>query len=160
MLEIAKILTTHGLNGVVKLQSFCENPDDIFGYTLYDFNGEKMPCKKVGLTSKKDVFLAKFDNIDSIDEARNYRNTTLFVKKDDLNNADDSVIYLNDLIGMTVVSANKTGKITGFSNYGAGDIVDIKWDNGGVESIIFDKNIIESFDKDKNIISIKTPEYI
>lgn len=160
MLEIAKILTTHGLNGVVKLQSFSKNPDDVFGYTLYNSNKEEMPCKKVGLTSKKDIFLAKFDNINSIDEARNYRNSTLFIEKDNSNNINNSTIYINDLIGMTVMSDDKVGKIIEFSNYGAGDIVDIKWDGGKIESILFDKNIIKNFDRDKNILTIETPEYI
>lgn len=159
MIEIGKILTTHGLNGILKLQSFCENPADIFNYKLYNSNKEQMPCKKEGLTSKKDVFLAKFDNINSIDEARNYRNTLLFIKKSDLD-IDDTEIYINDIIGMSVISNKKTGKIIDFSNYGAGDIIDIQWDNGKTESISFNKNIIKSFDKDKNILNIETPVYI
>ena len=117
-----------------------------------------MICKKVGLTSKNDIFLAKFDNINSIDEAKNYRNTILFSKKNESNN--NSEIYINDLIGMSVTSNGKTGKIIEFSNYGAGDIVDIQWDNGKIESILFSKNIIKNFDRNKNIISIETPKYI
>ena len=53
MIEIGKILTTHGLDGAVKLQSFCENPEDIFNYNLFIFNNQPISCKKVGLTSKK-----------------------------------------------------------------------------------------------------------
>ena len=158
MLEIGKILTTHGLNGVVKLQSFCENPEDIFNYSLYNSDEKQMICKKVGLTNKNDIFLAKFDNINSIDKAKNYRNTILFSKKNESNN--NSEIYINDLIGMSVTSNGKTGKIIEFSNYGAGDIVDIQWDNGKIESILFSKNIIKNFDRNKNIISIETPKYI
>ncbi len=158
MIEIGKILTTHGLDGAVKLQSFCENPEDIFNYNLFIFNNQPISCKKVGLTSKKDVFLAKFENISSIDEAKKYRNTILFTKEDDLDN--DSMMYINDLINMSVISNGKVGKITEFSNYGAGDIIDIEWEDGKKESILFNKNIVNSVDKDKNIINIKTPEYI
>lgn len=160
MLEVAKILATHGLEGVVKLQSFCENPNDVFSYILYDSNKKEMFCRKVGLTSKKDIFLAKFDGINSVDEAKNYRNTILFAKKDDLGDNDSSAIYINDLIGMSVISGDKIGKIVEFSNYGAGDIVDIEWNNGKTESILFNKNIVKSFDKDKKILTIETPEYL
>ena len=70
------------------------------------------------------------------------------------------MMYINYIINMSVISNGKVVKITEFSNYGAGDIIDIEWEDGKKESILFNKNIVNSVDKDKNIINIKTPEYI
>ena len=103
LILIGKILATHGLNGNVKLESFCENPQDIFGYTLYNNKGEAMPCKQVGKTSNPTIFLVKFDNINSIDEAKEYKNFEIFIKRKDLKELDKNQFYISDLIGKKVI---------------------------------------------------------
>ncbi len=142
---IGKILTTHNLNGNVKLLSFTEEPEQIFQYNLYDKDDNLMKCKKVGLTSKKNVFLAKFKGIDSIEEARNYRNF-------------EYELYINDLIGMEVNGDGKIGKIENLYNYGASDVIEIRWDDDKLESIPFNDDFIKDI-KD-GIVYINLPKYI
>ncbi len=155
---IGKILTTHNLNGNVKLLSFTEEPEQIFQYNLYDKDDNLMKCKKVGLTSKKNVFLAKFKGIDSIEEARNYRNFELFVNRDELEELDENELYINDLIGMEVNGDGKIGKIENLYNYGASDVIEIRWDDDKLESIPFNDDFIKDI-KD-GIVYINLPKYI
>lgn len=160
MIKIGKILKSHGIKGAVKLASFCETPEDIFNIELFDLNGTVMKCHKVGLTSKLDIFLAKFDCMDSIEDTIKYRNFELFMNEDNLPNINDNSIYMVDIIGMSVLDDKRHGIVESVSNYGAGDILDIKWDDNRNESILFTKDFIEKIDKKTNTIKIKQTLYI
>lgn len=160
MIKIGKILKSHGIKGVVKLASFCEIPEDIFNIELFDLNGTIMKCCKAGLTNRQDIFLAKFDCMNSIEDTIKYRNFELFMNKDDLPNTNDNSIYMVDIIGMYVLDDKKHGVVESVSNYGAGDILDIKWDDSKNESILFTKDFIEKIDKKTNTIKIKRILYI
>ena len=155
---IGKILTSHGLNGNVKVESYCEEPQDIFSYNICSKNGESMPCKQVGKTSNPNIFLVKFDKINSIDEAKEYKNFELFIKREDLEDLNDNQFYVNDLIGMKVVADNKEGIVDSSYNYGAGDVIEVKWNDGKMESIPFNDNYIKNIEN--NTIHIELPTYI
>lgn len=157
---IGKILSTHGLIGNVKLQSFFEEPMDIFNYNLYDKNGNIISCEKICDTSKFDTFIVHFKNINSIDETKEYRNFEIFIKRDDLEDIGENEVYINDLIGMQVDCTNKKGVVCDVYNYGAGDVIEIKWENGKIESIPFVNNYVKQVDKINKIIYIETPKYI
>lgn len=155
---IGKILTTHGLDGNVKLESFCEEANDIFTFNLYDSNGNSMPCKQVGKTSNPAIFLAKFDKINSIDEAKEYRNFELFIKREDLEDLSDDQFYVSDLIGMKVVAEDKEGIVDSSYNYGAGDAIEVKWNDGKMESIPFNDSYIKKVENE--VIYVELPTYI
>lgn len=160
MIKIGKILKSHGLEGVVKLVSFCETPENIFSIELFDINGSIMKCHRVGFTSKPDTFLAKFDCMNSIEDTIKYRNFELFMNEDNLPDINDNSIYMIDIIGMSVLDGKKHGIVESVSNYGAGDIIDIKWDDNKNESILFTKDFIEKIDKKTNTIKVKQTLYI
>ena len=153
---IGKILTSHGLNGNVKLESYCENPTDIFNYELFDINNNKMVCKQVGKTSSSNIFLAKFDTINSIEEAREYKNFEIYTKRKNLEELNDNQFYVDDIIGLKVIGGDKNGVVDNFYNYGGGDTLEVKWNDGKMESIPFGyvKEIKDS------IIYIELPTYI
>ena len=153
---IGKILTTHGLNGNVKLESFCENPIDIFNYELFDDKCNKMICRQVGRTSNPSIFLAKFENINSIDEAREYRNFEIYTKRKNLENLSDNQFYVDDIIGLKVVGENKNGIVDNFYNYGGGDALEIKWSDGKMESIPF--SYVKEIKNDT--VYVELPTYI
>ena len=77
---IAKILTSHGVKGNVKLESYMEKPKDIFKYSdkLFDINGKQFIIKFIG-TIKENVFITKVDCIDTVECARSYRNAELYI---------------------------------------------------------------------------------
>lgn len=158
-ISIGKILSTHNLEGNVKLLSFMDEPEDIFNYKLYDKNNRVMKCKKVGITSKKDVFLAKFDGIDGVDEARKYRNLELFIDRSDLDDTGEDEFYINDLMGMKVNGDGKTGKVENVYNYGASDVIEVRWDkNNKLESIPFNKEYLKKIEN--GVIYVNLPTYI
>lgn len=156
---IGKILSTHNLKGDVKLLSYCENPEDIFNFSLYDKNNNEMKFRKIGLTSKKNIFLAKLENSNSIEEARKYINSELFIKRENLEKTKENETYINDLFNMKVDGDGKIGIVENVYNYGAGDVIEIRWEkNNKLESIPFNKNFIKEIKE--NTIYINLPSYI
>jgi 16S rRNA processing protein RimM len=160
MLLVGKILSSHGLAGNVKLISFFEEPEDIFKYKIVDGNKKIMKFKRIGSTARKDIFLVKFEQLNSIEEAKKYSNFELFAEIDELPTADKNEVYLEELIAMAVVGGERRGVVTAVSNYGAGDMLDIRWSDGRLESILFNDSCIKCVDKNNRVITIDPPYYI
>ena len=158
MVLIGKILTSHGLVGNVKLESFCENPSDIFNYELFDNVGKLLHCKQVGKTSNNNVFLVKFDHINSIEEAREYKNFEIYTKRSNFKNLDNNQFYVDDIIGLKVQADGKSGIVDNFYNYGGGDTIEVKWDNNKIESIPFNNNYIKKIEN--GVVYVELPTYI
>ena len=155
---IAKVLTSHGVKGFVKLESYMEKPKDIFNYSnvLYDKHNKQFKIKFIG-TIKPNVFITQIDGISSPEVAKSWRNTELYIDINLLPKIDDE-FYYNELIGMEVVSSNNNsrGKIIGIDDYGAGTVVEIKDE---IEGTTFTYTVLGPWesDPDKNIISVTAP---
>lgn len=161
MFAIGKFLSTHGLKGGIKLQSFCEIPEDIFDMNLYLKNENKIICKKIGNTSKSDIFLAQINGVNSIEQAEQYKNTEVFVKREELEEPEEDEYYINDLIGAKVICDNKTGIVKDIYNFGAGDSIEIQWDDTKkIESFPFIEQYIKEVDIKNKTINIEKPKYI
>ncbi|MDR2777246.1 MAG: ribosome maturation factor RimM [Rickettsiales bacterium] len=160
MIKVGKILSSHGLSGNVKVISFFETPEDIFRYRITDSNNSDLNGVRVGSTGRKDVFLVKFEHINSIEEAKIHNGTELFVDTEDLPPLLENEIYIENLVGMSVVAGDRRGTVSSLVNYGAGDVLEIEWNSGGSEYIIYNEDTVEKVDKQNRIIKIHLPSYI
>ena len=102
-LEIGKIVNTHGVRGALKVEPWCDSPEQLCSLeTLYyKKRDEYMPLAVRTASIHKNHVLIYFDGIDSIDEAMPLKNRVLFVDRDDLPLADDRV-FIADIIGLDV----------------------------------------------------------
>lgn len=126
---IAKVVSSHGLRGLVKIESFMSEVEslDTYGEITIDFKS----FRKVNLSHKinpKHAVL-KIEGIDSIDEANGLREKNLYVHIDklpDLDNEDQ--FYFRDLVGLDVYSSSNNqlyGKIARIHNFGSCDVIEI-----------------------------------
>lgn len=129
---IAKVLTAHGVRGFVKLRCFLEDPHDIEDYApIVDAKGKSY---KITLkNSVKGDWVASINNLTDRNDAELLKGIELFVNRDQLPEAEDGEIYIEDLIGLTCINAKgeKLGEVIDFQNFGAGDLLEIKPVNGG-----------------------------
>jgi 16S rRNA processing protein RimM len=151
---VAKMLTSHGIAGNVKLESYTENPKDVFNYELFDVNNKKYNIKFIG-TLKPNVFIVNIEGITTPEQAKEYRNTELFTI------LTDDEVYFDELIGMEVRTTDSLskGKIVSINNYGAGDIIEIRWDGErNPESLPF----IDEYFKEvtKEYVVVERPQYV
>lgn len=161
---VAKILTSHGVKGFVKLESYMEKPKDIFNYSdnLYDVNGKKFKIDFVG-TAKPNIFISKIEGITDMDVAKSYRNTELYMDMDLLPDTNEDEFYYNELIDLKAKSLDgkSLGVIVGVDDFGAGVVIEIKWDGEkSEESLPFIEDYFKEIDIEKGYVIVDRPEYI
>ena len=125
-LEVGKIVNTHGLKGEVKIVTWTDYPE-VFEDLEYVYAKKKNGEIKLNLKNikyQKNNIIAKFSEIESIEEAETFKNCVLTADRDMLGELPDGVYYIADLIGCEVFDDNgeKLGEISDVFNTGANDI--------------------------------------
>lgn len=125
-LEVGKIVNTHGLRGEVKIVTWTDSPD-VFEEIEYVYTNKKKEEFKLTLKSikyQKNNIIAKFNEINSIEEAETFKNCVLTADREMLPELEEGVYYIADLIGCEVYDEeeNKLGEISDVFNTGANDI--------------------------------------
>lgn len=125
-LEVGKIVNTHGLKGEVKIVTWTDYPE-VFEDLEYVFAKKKNEEIKLNLKQikyQKNNIIAKFSEINSIEEAETFKNCVLTAERDMLGELPEGVYYIADLVGCEVFSdsGEGLGKISDVFNTGANDI--------------------------------------
>ncbi len=158
---IGKITTSHGVKGNVKIESFCEPKENIFKYkNITDKNNKKFVIKRVGTLSSQ-LFIASIEGITTKNDSDLLRNTDLYINKEELQNTVENSYYINNLIGLQVIDVNdekNTGTVIDLQNYGAGYIIEIKWNNGKNENYPFSNDYVKEIKG--NIVYVNKPNYL
>lgn len=132
-LEIGKIVTTHGVNGEVKVYISADSPESLFRVKkVYLNSAATVGLDVVSHRKVKDMLLLKFDGIDSIEEAHGLIGKTLWADRSEIRKAKDSY-FIVDLIGLEVVHATTgvhIGVIEDVLSGGVQDLYSVKLDTG------------------------------
>ncbi len=130
LLEVGKIVNTHGLRGEVKVVPWTDCPEvfeDIEAVYVKKKNEyEKLTLK--GIKYQKNNLIVKFSEIQDINEAEKYKNQVLYAEREALGELPEGTYYIADLIGLEVVKEDgeKLGIINDVFNTGSNDIYDVK----------------------------------
>lgn len=133
-LEAGQIVGTHGVRGEVRVQPWCDSPEQFatFKRLYWDEAGEK-PVK-VKARPHKNIALAVLDGITTVEQAAVLRGRMLYVSRKDLHLPKGHWL-VQDLIGLTVVDADDGtvyGKLTDVSQTGANAVYHMQTDKGEV----------------------------
>jgi len=125
-LEVGKIVNTHGLKGEVKIVTWTDYPEvfEDLEYVFAKKKTEKIKLTLKGVKYQKNNIIAKFAEINSIEEAQGFKNCVLEAERDMLGELPEGIYYIVDLIGCTVYDDGEVelGKVTDVFNTGATDI--------------------------------------
>ena len=128
-LEVGKIVGTHGVRGMVRIQAWCDTPE--FFCTLkklyLDNNGVSY-LEALKSSPHGNVVIASLRGVESIEEAEKYRGKVLYMAREDAD-LEEGQYFITELIGCEVFDAdtNKSlGKISDVSETGANDVWHIK----------------------------------
>ena len=130
LLEVGCFVGVHGIKGQVKLKSYTEIPESIFDYKdIFLENNNKIIMKLVGKI--KQNLICKIENVETRNDAENYRGLKLFVKRDELPKIKENEYYHRDLICFKVYNKNREsfGEIISFNDFGAGLLIEVKKEN-------------------------------
>jgi 16S rRNA processing protein RimM len=115
-----------GVQGEVRLKSFCAEPAAIASYgPLVTEDGRSFGVK--GLRPIQGAFAARLTGVATREEAEALKGTRLYAPRDRLPPLADDEFYHADLIGLAVVDAGGAplGTVRAILDHGAGDILEI-----------------------------------
>ena len=124
-LETGKIVGTHGIKGMVRVQPWADSGDFLkqFKYIYTDSEGKnRLEIKTV--QPHGNVVLMAIKGVDSIEKAEGLRSTVIYIDRNDVDLPKDRY-FIDDLIGCAVTDADSgedLGTITDVSATGANDV--------------------------------------
>lgn len=171
---LGKIVGVFGIKGALKLVSYCQNPQDIINYPLFDEKGQEVALdiistkKKAG--SKNEVLHVMLNDIGDRNAAELIVGKKIFAKRQDFEELADGEFFYVDLIGLDVVdsSNNKLGVIKNIDDYGAGGVVEVeflkevrqKYDFLKMENFSFSDEIFPEVNIEKGFVVFELPEFM
>lgn len=130
-LEVGKIVGTHGVRGMVRIQPWCDSAE--FFCTLKSLYLAEDGSDKLSVNNSRphgNVVIAAIKGIDSIEQAETLRNKVLYMDRRDAK-LEEGQYFITDLIGCEVFDADTErlfGKISDVSQTGANDVWHINKD--------------------------------
>lgn len=133
-LECGKIVNTHGVRGTLKLECWCDTPQDLASLKKVFFKkGAGFECKKVKKASVfKQFVLMDLEGVNDINMAEALKGTVVFADRDDIS-IDEDAFFIADLIGLEVIdiaSGGTIGTLSDVINLGASDLYEIDTASG------------------------------
>ena len=133
-IECGKVVNTHGCHGGLKLESWCNDPEDLAALpNLYFRSGSEYRSYRVLKASIfKQFVIITLDSVNTMDLALAMKGQTVYASREDFD-LEEGEYFLVDLIGLDVIDADN-GKIYGqlseMINRGASDIYVVKTPDG------------------------------
>lgn len=128
ILELGKVVNTHGIRGELKIQPWCDDPE-IFNELEYIYIGGK----RYNITRSrfhKTCEIVAVEGINNINEAELLKNQIVTVERDMLGELPDGTYYIADILGLEVRSADERvlGVIDNVISTGSNDVYEVKRD--------------------------------
>ncbi len=136
---LGAIVGVHGIRGEVKVKSFSDDEKHLVRYgVLSNEAGDKtFEAKIVG--HSKELLRVKIKGVDDRNTAETLVGTGLYITRDKLPQLQEDEFYHTDLIGLK--AKNQAGEVIGevnaLYNFGAGDLIEIKLNDGQLEMLPF-----------------------
>lgn len=156
-LECGKIVSTHGVVGEVKVQSWCDSPEELQQLKVVYFDEGKTPVRVFKSRVHKDMVLMRLDGIDNMDKAQLLRGKILWADRNDIW-LDEGENFIQDLIGIKVIDADdghEYGILSDVTETGANNVYHITFPDGSVKLVPVIDEVIISTDIDAGIMRIR-----
>ncbi|WP_044209013.1 ribosome maturation factor RimM [Flammeovirga sp. OC4] len=146
--EFGKITKTHGLNGEVLFFLDVDDPSKYEGLDVVflERRGSLVPFFLEYLSLHNNRYIAKFEDIDSIEAAAELKDAQLYLPLSALPKLEDGQFYYHDIEGFTVVDNNlgSLGTVHKVYTNSAQDILEMKYKGKEVLIPINDEIIIKA----------------
>jgi len=159
ILEVGKIINTHGLRGEVKVAAWTDTPDVFEDLkTVYiKRSGSTTPLTISNIKYQKNNLIVKFKEFNDINEVEPLKNSVLYAERSELGELPEGVYYIADLIGLTVKKENGEiiGKLKDVLQTGANDIYEVSREGKKDLLIPVLKDVVLSVDFEAKEITVR-----
>lgn len=124
---VGAIAGSYGVNGEIRLKSFCAVPEDIETYVpLTSEDGSARFSLSLGRPIKNG-FTGKLSGVTTKEQADALKGTRLYTSRDQLPSLPDDEYYHADLMGLSVYDTGGIllGTVKTVLNHGAGDLLEL-----------------------------------
>lgn len=131
-LEAGKIVNTHGINGELKIQPWCDSVEFLLDLPEVYIDGVKKEV--VSARKHKQFALFKLDGVESIDAALELKNKIICIDRNSVELDEDSY-FISDVLGFSVFDRRKNaviGTLADFIEAPASDIYVVKGKTGEI----------------------------
>lgn len=154
-LEIGRIVGTHGIQGEMRVECWCDSPDFVSQFkTLYFNEGkEKLTVKA---RPHKNIALVKIKGIDSIEQADTLRGKVLYMKRSDAK-LPKGVHFVQDLVGLEIKDFDTDevyGTLTDVFKTGANDVYELKDKDGKAYYLPVIPDVVKEIAPEKGYVRI------
>ena len=155
---IGKIISTHGIDGWVAIESYSYPREKINTYNTYLIVDEEhlpITIKELKIMPKK--IIIKLEGYNNISDSEKILGEKIYIKTSDLKTLEDGEYYWHDLEGLDMYTNKQRylGKVDFIFNNGSNDIMAIKNNNDHIYIAFIKKNIVV-ISNDKIIINHET----
>lgn len=158
--QLGEVIKTHGLNGEVGISLDVDFPDEYQNLesVFLEQQGKLVPFFIDTIQINKTKALVKFDDLDTLDDAKSIVKSKLFLPLNSLPELDDGQYYFHDLVDCEVFeNETKLGIIKEVIDLNGNQLINI--DSNGKEILIPLKDeILTSVDTKAKRIRVKLPE--
>lgn len=158
LLEVGQIVNTYGIKGYVKVVPLVDKINQFTSFKkLYIIrNNKKQELQIEDVKFSKNMVLIKFNNIETIEQAEEYRNMYLNAERKDIK-LEKGAYFIVDLIGINVYTESNEylGKISEVLQPGANDVYIIKNDESKEILIPVIPDVIKYVDIENKKIIVK-----
>lgn len=147
-LEAGQIVGTHGVRGEVRLQPWCDTPEQLIPVKKLYWDAGRTPVR-VRCRPHKNMALVQIEGVNTVQEANLLRGKILFLHRADLK-LPKGACFIRDLIGCRMIDADTEedyGELTDVSPTGANDVYHMRHKDGreilipAIPAVIVDKDI-------------------
>ena len=154
---LGKIVGVHGIKGEFRVKSFTAVDSDIASYGPLEDKNAKQQFELKVTGHSKDLLRIKIKGIDDRTLAETMIGTELYAPRGVLPELKEQEVYYEaDLVNLKVYNEDKevVAKVTGFYNFGAGDILEIKLLSGRSEMLPFNKSYVPEINIEEGYIIV------
>ena len=148
--EIGQIVNTSGLKGIVKINSFSDDMRrfEELDKILIEKNKELTEYIIEEVRYSKNQVLIKFKGIDTIDDAKKFKNCYIKIPREDTKKLPEGTYYIVDLIGINVYLEDGilVGEIIDVFPTGSNDVYVVRREENNDLLIPAIKDVIKSID--------------
>lgn len=151
----AVIASAHGVQGHVKVKCFLEDPSQFKSFSpFYNEKGEEAFKVIKVLSQAKDVLVVSLEGIADRNQAELIKGFQFMIPRENLPELSPDTFYHRDLIGLAVKSTkgHSLGVVHALYNFGAGDLLEVKTQEGKLEMIPFTQDSIPEVKKEEGFL--------
>ena len=155
-LEAGQIVGTHGVRGEVRVQPWCDSPQQFATFKKLYWDKEGKQPVKVKARPHKNIALALLEGVDTVEAAQVLRGKMLYVDRKDIKLPKGHYL-VQDLIGITIVDADTGvtyGTLTDVSQTGANAVYHMQTEKG-VVLIPAIPDVVIDIDLKKDILRLR-----